>query len=69
MIQQIKVWFRKFIVTWYIRTNEWAVPRVIYTAIDNYDVDTAQQMLEHQANIWGVNDLAVMRAQSYIDLL
>lgn len=68
-MQYIKIWFRQFIVTWYIRTNEWVVPRYIYTAIDNYDVETAQQMLDHQADIWGIDDLAVMRAQSYIDLL
>lgn len=65
---QIKIWFRRFIVKWRAITDDWTVPREIYHAIDAHDLDTAQKMLDHQASIWGRDDIEVIRAQMFIDM-
>ncbi|MCA6430178.1 MAG: hypothetical protein IM613_12155 [Cytophagales bacterium] len=53
---------------WRAITDDWTVPREIYYAIDADDLDTAQEMLDHQASIWGRDDMEVIRAQMFIDM-
>ncbi len=64
-----KLVFRGMICHWYRTGNDIVAPKEIYEAIEKYDAETAQKLLDKQCEFWGSDDPAIMRAQSYIDLL
>ena len=64
-----KLVFREMVCHWYRTGNDVIVPKEIYEAIEKYDAKTAQKLLDKQCEFWDCNDPAIVRAQSYIDLL
>lgn len=63
-----RIW-RELVCHWYRVGNDEVAPREIYTAIANYDASLAQELINKQCEFWDCNDPALMRAQSYLDLL
>jgi hypothetical protein len=50
-------------------SSQWVVPNDIWYAIDKKDIVTAQQLLDKQKEFWDENDVTIVKAQSYIDIL
>lgn len=64
-----KLIFRELVCHWYNVSCQWVVPKEIYYAIDKYDIETAQRLLDKQKEFWDEYDREIMRAQSYIDII
>ena len=62
-----KLIFRELVCHWKSLSDVWVVPNHIYYHIDKHEFDKAQVLLNKQVEIWGYDDLAILRAQSYID--
>lgn len=63
-----KLIFRELVCHWYSVSSQWVVPKEIYYAIDNNNFELAQTMLDKQKEFWDWDDLAIQRAQSFIDM-
>ena len=64
-----KLIFRELVSHWNFVSSQWVVPNEIWYAIDKYDVETAQQLLDKQKEFWDWDDREINRVQSYIDML
>ena len=63
-----KLIFRELVSHWNFVSSQWVVPNEIYYALDKHDVETAQILLDKQKEFWDPDDLAIVRAQSFIDM-
>ncbi len=63
-----KLIFRELVSHWNFVSSQWVVPKEIYYAIDNGEFELAQTLLNKQKEFWDWDDLAIMRAQNYIDI-
>lgn len=63
-----KLIFRELVCHWYNVSSQWVVPNEIYYAIDDANFELAQRLLDKQKEFWDWDDLAIQRAQSYIDI-
>lgn len=64
-----KLIWREMVCHWYRTGNDIVAPKEIFEAIEQYDTEKAQKLIDKQCEFWDSDDPVIVRAQSYLDVL